>query len=175
MKKKNVIKICVMLGIFVILFALDLVTKYVFDAKLSGGESVTVIPHLFNFKLVHNYGAAWGMMAGKQVFLIVLSLVFLAIFVVYFIKEKNKSWLFVVTFAFLAAGCVGNLYDRMILGYVRDFIQFDFWKSFPIFNFADVFLCVGVVLFAIYLIIYWVKNSKNKQNPQQNLGDKNDE
>ena len=160
MKRKFWIKFSLMCTIIVAILSLDLATKYIFDASLSGDESITIIPYLFNFKLVHNYGAAWGMLAGKQIFLIVLTFVFLAIFVCYYIKEKNKTWLLNITFGFLIGGCLGNLYDRLILGYVRDFIQFDFWKSFPVFNFADVALCVGVVLFAVYLIVYYVKNSK---------------
>ena len=152
-----------MMAIIVAILVVDLVTKYVFDAKLAGGESVTVIPYLFNFRIVHNYGAAWGMLAGKQVFLIVLTFIFLGIFIFYYIKEKNKSWLLNVTFGFLFAGCLGNLYDRLIFGYVRDMIEFDFWKSFPIFNFADVALSVGVVLLVVYLIIYFVKETKAKK------------
>ena len=103
------------------------------------------------------------MLAGKQVFLIVLTFIFLGIFIFYYIKEKNKSWLLNVTFGFLFAGCLGNLYDRLIFGYVRDMIEFDFWKSFPIFNFADVALSVGVVLLVVYLIIYFVKETKAKK------------
>lgn len=163
MKKKTVIKMCVMFAIIAVVLALDLVTKYVFDDLLSDGRTITVIPYLFNFKLVHNYGAAWGLMAGKQVFLIALSIVFMAIFIFYYIKEPNKTWLLNVTFGFLFAGCLGNLYDRMVFGYVRDFIQFDFWQSFPIFNFADVALFVGVVMFIIYLIIYFIKNRKKEK------------
>lgn len=163
MKKKTVIKMCVMFAIIAAILALDLVTKYVFDDLLSGGRTITVIPYLFNFKLVHNYGAAWGLMAGKQVFLIALSIVFMAIFIFYYIKEPKKTWLLNVTFGFLFAGCLGNLYDRMVFGYVRDFIQFDFWQSFPIFNFADVALFVGVVMFIIYLIIYFIKNRKKEK------------
>ena len=154
---------CVMFAIIAAILALDLVTKYVFDDLLSGGRTITVIPYLFNFKLVHNYGAAWGLMAGKQVFLIALSIVFMAIFIFYYIKEPKKTWLLNVTFGFLFAGCLGNLYDRMVFGYVRDFIQFDFWQSFPIFNFADVALFVGVVMFIIYLIIYFIKNRKKEK------------
>ena len=163
MKKKDWIKFSVMMAIIVAILVVDLVTKYVFDAKLAGGESVTVIPYLFNFRIVHNYGAAWGMLAGKQVFLIVLTFIFLGIFIFYYIKEKNKSWLLNVTFGFLFAGCLGNLYDRLIFGYVRDMIEFDFWKSFPIFNFADVALSVGVVLLVVYLIIYFAKETKAKK------------
>lgn len=171
MKKKDWLKFGVMMAIIVAVLVLDLVTKYVFDSKLENGESVVVIPYLFNFRIVHNYGAAWGMLAGKQVFLIVLTFVFLAIFIYYYIKEKNKSWLLNVTFGFLFAGCLGNLYDRIGFGYVRDMIEFDFWKSFPIFNFADVALSVGVVLLVVYLIIYFVRESKSKAKK----GDKKDE
>lgn len=163
MKKKNLVRMLVMFAVIAVILTLDLVTKYVFDDLLANGETVTVIPFLFNFKLVHNYGAAWGLLAGKQVFLIVLSIVFMAIFIFYYIKEPNKSWLLNITFGFLFAGCLGNLYDRLVFGYVRDFIQFDFWQTFPIFNFADVALCVGVVLFIIYLIIYFVKTKKKEK------------
>lgn len=171
MKKKDWLKFGVMMAIIIALLVLDLVTKYVFDAKLADGKTITVIPYLFNFRIVHNYGAAWGMLAGKQVFLIVLTFVFLAIFIVYYIKEKNKTWLLNITFGFLFAGCLGNLYDRLIFGYVRDMIEFDFWKSFPIFNFADVALSIGVVLLLVYLIVYFVKESKSKRK----TGDKKDE
>ena len=162
MKKQTWIKVGVMCAIIVAILVVDLVTKYVFDVTLADGETVTIIPHLIDFKLVHNMGAAWGMLAGKQLFLIFLSIVFLAIFIYYYVKEKNKTWLLTVAFGFLFAGCLGNLYDRIVLGYVRDFILFDFWKTFPIFNFADTFLCIGVVLFVIYLILYFVKANKDK-------------
>ena len=156
-----------MMAIIVAILVVDLVTKYVFDATLEFGESKTIIPYLFNFKLIHNVGAAWGILAGKQVFLIVISFVFLAIFIFYYIKEKNKTWLMNISFGFLIGGCVGNLFDRLFIGYVRDFIQFAFWQSFPVFNFADIFLCVGVVLFAIYLILYFIKNKKSSKNDEK--------
>ena len=163
MNKKFWIRFSVMISIIVAILVLDLVTKYVFDATLSFTEEKTIIPHLFNFKLVHNIGAAWGMLAGKQVFLIALSLVFLAIFVGYYVKEKNKTWLLNVTFGLLIGGCLGNLFDRIFVGYVRDFIQFDFWKTFPVFNFADVALTFGVVLFVIYLVLYFVRLKKEEK------------
>jgi signal peptidase II len=157
-----------MIAIAVAILVLDLVTKYVFDAKLEDGETVSVIPYLFNFERTHNYGAAWGMLAGKQVFLIVLTFIFLAVFIAYYAKEKNKTWLMNITFGFLFAGCLGNLYDRLVLGYVRDFIQFAFWQSFPVFNFADAALTIGIVLLMIYLAVYFVKDSKRKKDEKPN-------
>lgn len=156
-------KFIVMSVLIVVILVLDLVTKYVIDGMYEEGTGVSAIPGLFNIISVHNYGAAWGIFEGSQVMLIIMSLVFLGIFIWYFIVEKKKSWLLIVTFAFLFAGCLGNLYDRIVFGYVRDFIQFAFWQSFPIFNFADTFLTIGVIMFIIYLLIpLFKKQGKNK-------------
>lgn len=174
MKKKFWIKLTVLLSLIVVILTLDLVTKYVFDGLLQLGEGMTVIPYLFNFINVHNFGAAWGIFAGNQLGLIILSIVFFIVFLLFYIKEKKKSWLLTVSFAFLTAGCFGNLFDRLIFGYVRDFIQFAFWQSFPVFNFADVFLTVGVALFLIYLIIPIFKKKEHKKDTI-NKDDNNEE
>lgn len=158
MNKSFVNKIIVLSVLIVVVLALDLATKYVFDGMFEEGTGVSL--GIFNLIIIHNHGAAWGIFSGNQVGLVILSLVFLAIFVWFYVKDKKKSWLLTVTFAFLCAGCLGNLYDRLVFGYVRDFIQFAFWQSFPVFNFADVFLTVGVVMFIIYLLIYAFKKEK---------------
>ncbi len=158
MKKSLINKIIVLSVLIVVVLALDLVTKYVFDGMYAEGTGVSL--GIFNLIIVHNHGAAWGIFSGNQVGLVILSLVFLAIFIWFYVKDKKKSWLLTVTFAFLCAGCLGNLYDRLVFGYVRDFIQFAFWQSFPVFNFADVFLTFGVVMFIIYLLIYAFKKEK---------------
>jgi len=164
LNKKKWWKIGVLIAIAAVFFAVDLVTKYVLDAKLNDGDTIVAIPYIIDFKLVHNYGAAWGMLAGKQAFLIFLSFLFIAVFLWYYIKEKNKTWLLSISMGFLFAGCLGNLFDRIFLGYVRDFLMFDFWKSFPVFNFADVALVIGVVLFISYLIVYFVKRKPAKKH-----------
>lgn len=175
MSKKDWIKFSVMCSIIVAFLTLDLVTKYVFEDTIT--ETISIIPYLFNFtEVIYNTGAAWGMLAGRQLFLIALSLFFLAIFIYYYVKERNRTWLMNITFAFLFAGCLGNLYDRIVIGSVRDFIQFDFWRNFPVFNFADIFLCLGMVLFVIYMIIYFVRyNKKIKiEKPKDDKNDKKD-
>lgn len=163
-------KIIVISVLFVVILALDLVTKYVFDGMFEVNEGVTAIPYLFNIVIVHNMGAAWGIFSGNQVGLIILSLAILIIFIWYFVKEERKSWLLSISIAFLVAGCVGNLFDRIVFGYVRDFIQFAFWQSFPVFNFADVFLTVGVILFIIDLIILLCKKPKNQRVQDSGTG-----
>ncbi len=155
-------KIIVLVVLSVAILALDLITKYVICGMFAENEGITAIPYLFNIIVVHNEGAAWGILSGNQIGLIILSILLFAFLVWYFVKEKKKSWLLVVSMAFIYGGCIGNLFDRIVFGYVRDFIQFAFWQSFPIFNFADVFLTVGVILFAIYLIIFLVKKEKSE-------------
>ena len=165
--RNKIIVICVL---FVAILVLDLVTKYIFDGMFEVGSGVTAIPYLFNIVIVHNMGAAWGIFSGNQVGLIILSLAILVVFIWYFVKEERKSWLFSISIAFLVAGCVGNLFDRIVFGYVRDFIQFAFWQSFPVFNFADVFLTVGVILFIIDLIILLCKKPKNQRVQDSGTG-----
>lgn len=163
-------KIIVLVVLSVAILALDLITKYVICGMFAENEGITAIPYLFNFIVVHNEGAAWGILSGNQIGLIILSVLLFAFLVWYFVKEKKKSWLLVVSMAFIYGGCIGNLFDRIVFGYVRDFIQFAFWQSFPIFNFADVFLTVGVILFAIYLIIFLVKKEKSEDTEVVSAG-----
>lgn len=163
-------KIIVLVVLSVAILALDLITKYVICGMFAENEGITAIPYLFNIIVVHNEGAAWGILSGNQIGLIILSILLFAFLVWYFVKEKKKSWLLVISMAFIYGGCIGNLFDRIVFGYVRDFIQFAFWQSFPIFNFADVFLTVGVILFAIYLIIFLVKKEKSEDTEVVSAG-----
>ena len=163
-------KIIVLVVLSVASLARDLITKYVICGMFAENEGITAIPYLFNIIVVHNEGAAWGILSGNQIGLIILSVLLFAFLVWYFVKEKKKSWLLVVSMAFIYGGCIGNLFDRIVFGYVRDFIQFAFWQSFPIFNFADVFLTVGVILFAIYLIIFLVKKEKSEDTEVVSAG-----
>lgn len=156
--------------IFVVIFSVDLISKYVCEANLTEHTLMTAIPGLIDFYLTYNTGAAWSILSGKQVFLIVLTLIFIAFFVWFYIKEKNKTWLLNITYGFIFAGCFGNLYDRVFFGKVRDFIQFHFWQSFPTFNVADMALTCGAILFVIYMIVYYVnitKQAKTSNNFQK--------
>lgn len=162
---KNSLKkiLAIALPIFIGLVAFDIVTKYVTNIYLIEGEGVVLIPGLFNAVNVHNYGAAWGSMSGMRWALVAITIAFIAIFSYIYYKERNSGALFHVASGFIFAGCIGNLFDRLVFGYVRDMIQFAFWTDFPVFNIADICICVGVVLIIIHYIIYWVKTSKKKK------------
>ncbi|AJF63002.1 MAG: Lipoprotein signal peptidase [archaeon GW2011_AR20] len=91
---------------------------------------------------VKNYGAAFGILQGYTTLLIIVSLAVAGV-CAYYYKEKNLR----VGLSFLLAGTISNLIDRIFLGYVRDFIDLKFW---PVFNLADSFNVIGVILI-IYL------------------------
>ncbi len=91
---------------------------------------------------VKNYGAAFGILQGYTTFLIIISVIVILI-CVYYYREKNLR----LALSFILAGTISNLIDRVLLGYVRDFIDLRIW---PVFNFADSFNVVGIILL-IYL------------------------
>lgn len=150
----------VVLPIFVGIVAIDLLTKS-FIADRLDGNIVAVIPSIFNFMYVKNFGAAWNIFSGDRVFLIIISLAFVALLAIFYIFENKRGFLFQIGIGLLLGGAVGNLIDRVSLGYVRDFIQFDFWKTFPIFNIADSAITIGIVLLAIHMFVSLFKGEKN--------------
>lgn len=129
------------------LLALDQLTKALAVSYLRHAPPVRVIPGFFNLCYVENRGAAWGVLAGSQRFLILFTLLTLG-FLFWrrthlFGSLRGGSFIFTV----LLAGIIGNLIDRMRLGYVVDFLDF-YWKQshFPAFNIADSAICVATFL-----------------------------
>ena len=146
--------------IIVITVVIDLVTKVAF-----GDISYTdIIPNLINFETNHgNYGAAWGLFGGKRGLLIAISIIgFLVFILIDIFVIKSKSKMYTTGLGMYLGGTIGNLIDRIGLGYVRDFINFTFMPDFPTFNFADSFLCVGAVLLCTYLIFNFNKEKNGR-------------
>lgn len=133
----------------------DILTKTITD-----GLNVKVLPGFFNFTSTHNTGGAWSMMSNHTWLLILLTTLFLVAFFTfnYFFKQKTK--LYTIGFSLVAGGAIGNWLDRVFLSYVRDFIALDFIK-FPVFNVADMCLCAGVVVLAVFFLFYYPKLTKN--------------
>ncbi len=153
---------------------LDLLTKeFIIKGLIPNvGDAVDVIPKFINFVYVKNTGAAWGMLAGRPIFLIVISLLVLGLLLCYYILRIKKlggkcSTLFGISVGLIVGGCLGNMIDRIFLGYVRDFINFQF-INFPVFNFADVALTVGTIIMLVYFLFFFSKEEKilNEANSQ---------
>ncbi len=167
MKNKKYLSAVILAIVFtIVVLIFDLVTKYVIEANLSESGSADFLPGFINFVLVHNDGAAWNIFSGQQIFLIILTFVFIAVFLAFFIfkcikAEMKVSKLFGISVGLIIGGCLGNLFDRIAFGYVRDFLNFQF-INFPVFNIADISLCLGILLLVIYLIFIMPKEKGNK-------------
>lgn len=141
----------------IIFFILDLISKVIVNAFLGLTESITVINNFFYLTNVHNLGAAWSLFSGQRILLIVIGMA--ALFFIFSwindFKNNNKN---IWAFSLLISGLLGNLFDRIIYGYVRDFLDFRFGSyNYPVFNLADTFIFCGVIL----LILAIIKGEEN--------------
>ena len=140
-----------MLAIAGALIALDLVTKVLAATNLNM-HSITLIPNLIDFIYTENTGAAFGMLSNNTWFLIGFTAVFIVAFVLFDIFNHSKNWFYRIGYVLVLAGAIGNLIDRIMFGFVRDFIAISFFPF--IFNVADIFVTVGTVLLMIYVLFY---------------------
>ncbi|MFQ8601696.1 MAG: signal peptidase II [Anaerovoracaceae bacterium] len=137
----------------------DRAIKYIVSSKLMIGETVPVIENIFHITYVQNRGAAFSLMEGEGLFLIGLpAAVITAALIALFLKRKKWSRLLNLSVAFICAGGLGNLIDRVSQGYVVD--MFDF-RVFPVFNIADIFICAGCGLLLIEVLFAERKREKN--------------
>ncbi len=150
---------------FIILFivVLDQISKYFAAELLQGGATHTFIHGVLSFHYHENRGAAWGMLEDHRwVFMSVSIVAIVLIFVFFFLTRKEKrSPLIVVSLSFFAGGGIGNMIDRIFLGYVIDFLRFDF-VDFPIFNIADSFITVGACIMILYIVLETIREYKAK-------------
>ena len=133
------------------------IAQYVI-ADASGG-GVTVIPGFFSFSYAENKGAAWSILSDATWLLTIISFIASAGLIIFLYKKKNKNKFMRMSVILIFSGAVGNLYDRMFLGYVRDMLKFDF-INFPIFNIADAAMVIGVILLIVYVIFIYKEPKK---------------
>ena len=148
---------------------IDLLSKIFTDGKFG----INILGEFLKFNSTHNYGAAYGIFSGQSIGLIVVTSIVLVVILIYNYFKKNKTILYSISAGLIIGGAIGNLIDRIFLGYVRDFIKFSIFEFTC--NVADICLTFGVILFIIYLIFFdemlfrknKTKNAENKQNIQQ--------
>ncbi len=147
--------------IILVVISLDQYTKALIRAGFDVGESLPVIEGVFHISYVKNYGAAFSILQGKQLFLIIVTTIFLILISIYlFSKQKDNHWMLSLSLSLIIGGGLGNLIDRVRLGYVVDFFDF---RVFPVFNIADICVCIGCGLLILYLFYFDVKKIDNKE------------
>jgi signal peptidase II len=127
----------------------DRLTKHILLKNLSEGESVGVIPGLFHVTLVLNSGAAFGLFKGQSAFFIVLTALVILFICLYIWRGGCKDILTLAALGLIMGGAAGNLIDRVLFGYVIDFLDFRIW---PVFNIADASITIGAFILAIRLV-----------------------
>ncbi len=143
---KNYLKIIISI---ILVLVIDLITKhFLFDVTY-----FNLIPNVISIATNGgNTGAGFGIFSGRTVELSIISVIMIIALLIFNHFVKNKNTFYSLGMGFVLGGALGNLYDRVFLGYVRDFIYLDFWPSFPTFNFADTFLCIGAVMLVIFIL-----------------------
>lgn len=141
--------------IFSFLFVvIDQVMKAVLANCVPLGREIEVIPNFFYIANVHNDGAAWSMLSGNVWFLSIIGMIAIILIYTCFIKGKSLGKVEVLLYSLLIGGILGNLIDRILLGYVVDYLGFIlFGYYYPIFNFAD----IGIVVSVLFLIVLSIK------------------
>ncbi len=149
----------------VIMLAADIISKHYIVANFALYSTGTIIPKIFDFNFIYNTGGAWGMLSGKTWLLVGVTVAVIVAAVIWLIyKGRENKWLFAGVCLILSGG-IGNMLDRIFReGKVVDFIEFAFWKSFPIFNIADIAVVIGCAGLIAVLLIDTVKDYKNGRN-----------
>lgn len=141
---------------------LDRITKIFFMNILDLGESLPIFRHVLHMTLVHNTGIAFGLFKNQGIVFMVISAVaiILLVYNIYYYKYNGErfSRLYIVAFSLILGGAIGNMIDRMLYGYVVDFIDFQVW---PVFNIADSAVTIGAVIIAIQCIPQWSSKKRD--------------
>jgi len=136
---------------------LDQITKYMIVSNMTEGMSIPIIDQVFHLTFVLNPGAAFGMLEHNREFFIIMAIAVL-MFVVYMRKKILEEPISIqIGIALFVGGALGNLIDRMQTGLVVDFFDFRIW---PVFNVADIAICVGVGVMIWSIICEELKSRK---------------
>lgn len=123
---------------------------------------IDIIDGVLRFQYVENTGAIFGSFSSHTIFLTVVSIILLAVVIFIIATKKTKSRVIDFFLLLMVSGGIGNIIDRIRLGYVVDFIE-PLFVDFAVFNFADCLITVGAFSLMIYLIVDLIKDAKNSK------------
>lgn len=154
--KKSEIRIILLVLFFC---SIDLISKAIILKTGNVLYNKIIIKNFFSIVLTKNTGAAFSFMTGYSWVFVIIAILVLIFFIKYYISKKDLNKLEIISYSLLIGGIIGNLIDRIINGFVVDFLSFKiFGYYFPVFNFADTFIVIG----AIILIISTIRSDKNE-------------
>ena len=140
--------------IFIISFIvllIDFISKRLIISSLLVDESIRIIDKFFSITYVRNTGVAFSLFDGHVDLIVIINLIIILLMFKYLSNNGINNKIEKFSYGFIFGGAVGNLIDRIIYGYVVDFLDFNlFGYSAPIFNFADTFIVIGVIMFFVF-------------------------
>lgn len=138
--------------IIVLLIGIDQASKMWALNYLKEIGSIPIIENVFHLTYVENRGAAFGMLQNNQSIFIIVALT-ASVFGLYYLHTKKVNFLGKASIILIIAGAIGNLIDRIRIGFVVDYFDFRFiWEY--VFNIADIFVVVGTIMLCIYIIFF---------------------
>ena len=161
-------------SLILLVITLDQWTKKLAVTFLRDGvQNITIIPNFFSLTYAENKGVAFGLEFAPPAVLLLLTGLITAIVLFYVIRSKNRSALFLLPFALIIGGGIGNMIDRMRIGHVVDFIYFDLYHGhvfgtylslWPIFNIADSAITIGACMLLLFHNRLFPVESPNVKN-----------
>lgn len=136
----------IFLIISVLFLAADLITKYFVATNMTVGATIPLFKNIFHLTYVQNTGAAFSILAGQRLLLILMPALVIIFIAIYVLIKKPKNRLLMLSLSMIVSGGLGNLIDRIRFGYVIDFFDFRL-INFPVFNVADIWVTLGAAIF----------------------------
>lgn len=129
--------------------AVDQFIKFLVRTNMTEGQSIPIISGIFHFTYIENPGAAFGILANQRLLFLILTAVITGVMFYLYLHLRNKKSITAISLALVISGALGNFIDRFFRGTVTDLFDFQIW---PIFNIADICICVGLALLCYILI-----------------------
>ncbi len=130
-----------------------------------------LLPGLVELTRIHNYGAAWSSFSGQKWLLIGVTAVLLTVMLVLMARKVVRHPLGLMACTLIFTGGVGNLIDRVRMGYVVDMFHFEFWPSYPVFNVADICVVIGAIFGSVYYLWLYEKYDVKQKPVEEELTD----
>lgn len=137
--------------LIIILVIIDQASKWWTVQNIDLHQVIEVIPNVLSLTYIQNTGAAWSILEGQMIFFYIVTILVVGVLLYELHKHWRDSKVFALGFSFIIGGALGNFIDRLLLKYVVDMIKLEF-IDFPIFNLADTWLTVGVIIVLIYIL-----------------------
>ena len=155
-----------MLGLSIITLLIDQIIKFIVVNKMTYLQTIEVIKNFFNITYIKNDGAAFNILSGNKILIILLTVIVVYLFYLLFIRNNKLSLYNEITYGILLGGIFGNFLDRLIYGSVIDYLDFKILGfNYPVFNFAD-----SLIVISIFLILIDVIRGEDNANNSKRRG-----